>query len=94
MAIKLLSIIPSKLPPPQEVESIEEPYVNATMMCPSEFIGSIMDICQKKRGIFTNMVYLDKTRVQIKYEMPLSEIVYDFFDKLKSATKGLCIIRL
>jgi GTP-binding protein LepA len=79
---------PSKLPTPQEVESIEEPYVKATMMCPSEFVGSIMDICQKKRGIFMDMVYLDKTRVQIRYELPLSEIVYDFFDRLKSSTKG------
>lgn len=79
---------PSKLPTPQEVESIEEPYVKATMMCPAEFVGAIMDICQKKRGIFMDMVYLDKTRVQIRYELPLSEIVYDFFDKLKSSTKG------
>jgi GTP-binding protein LepA len=79
---------PSKLPTPQEIESIEEPYVKAQIMCPSEFVGSVMDLCQKKRGIFGDMSYLDKTRVLIHYELPLSEIVYDFFDKLKSSTKG------
>jgi GTP-binding protein LepA len=57
-------------------------------MCPSEYIGSVMDLSQKKRGIFLNMSYLDPTRAEIKYELPLSEIVFDFFDKLKSATRG------
>ncbi len=79
---------PSKLPSPQEIESIMEPYVKATIMCPSEYIGSVMDLSQKKRGIFLTMSYLDPTRVEIKYELPLSEIVFDFFDKLKSATRG------
>lgn len=79
---------PSKLPSPQEIESIMEPYVKATIMCPSEYIGSVMDLSQKKRGIFLNMSYLDPTRAEIKYELPLSEIVFDFFDKLKSATRG------
>ncbi|MDY0209927.1 MAG: translation elongation factor 4 [Acholeplasma sp.] len=79
---------PSKLPTPQEIDSIEEPYVKAQIMCPSDFVGSVMDLCQKKRGIFGDMNYLDKTRVMIHYELPLSEIVYDFFDKLKSSTKG------
>ncbi|PKK87257.1 MAG: elongation factor 4, partial [Tenericutes bacterium HGW-Tenericutes-8] len=85
---KLVIDNPSKLPTPQEIESIEEPYVKAQIMCPSEFVGSVMDLCQKKRGIFGDMSYLDKTRVMIHYELPLSEIVYDFFDKLKSSTKG------
>lgn len=79
---------PSKLPSPQEIESIMEPYVKATIMCPSEYIGSVMDLSQKKRGIFLNMSYLDPTRAEIKYELPLSEIVFDFFDKLKSVTRG------
>lgn len=79
---------PSKLPTPQEIDSIEEPYVKAQIMCPTDFVGAVMDLCQKKRGIFGDMKYLDKTRVLIHYELPLSEIVYDFFDKLKSSTKG------
>ncbi|MFU8793545.1 MAG: translation elongation factor 4 [Acholeplasmataceae bacterium] len=86
---KIMSIDnPSKLPPPQRVDFIEEPYVKATMMSPKEYVGSIMDICQKKRGIFGDMKYVDSNRVLITYDMPLSEIVYDFFDKLKSSTKG------
>jgi len=79
---------PSKLPTPQEIESIEEPYVVATIMCPSDYVGAVMDLAQRKRGIFMDMNYLDKTRVMIHYELPLSEIVYDFFDKLKSSTRG------
>lgn len=79
---------PSKLPSPQEIETIMEPYVKATILCPSDYIGPVMDLAQKKRGIFDTMNYLDPTRVEIKYELPLSEIVYDFFDKLKSATRG------
>ena len=79
---------PSKLPSPQRVDFIEEPYVKASMMSPKEYVGAIMDICQKKRGIFGNMKYVDSNRVLITYDLPLSEIVYDFFDKLKSSTKG------
>jgi GTP-binding protein LepA len=79
---------PSKLPTPQEIESIEEPYVTATIMCPSDYVGAVMDLAQRKRGLFMDMNYLDKTRVMIHYELPLSEIVYDFFDKLKSSTRG------
>ncbi|MCK9236439.1 MAG: elongation factor 4, partial [Acholeplasmataceae bacterium] len=71
-----------------EIERIEEPYVKATMMSPKEYVGAIMDICQKKRGIFGDMTYVDQSRVTITYDLPLSEIVYDFFDKLKSSTKG------
>lgn len=79
---------PSTLPPQQRIEYIEEPYVSATIMSPKDYVGAIMDICQKKRGIFGDMKYVDANRVTITYELPLSEIVYDFFDKLKSTTKG------
>ncbi|MCD4826144.1 MAG: translation elongation factor 4 [Acholeplasmataceae bacterium] len=79
---------PSKLPEPQLVDFIEEPYVKATIMSPKEYVGTVMDICQKKRGIFGDMTYMDANRVTITYDLPLSEIVYDFFDKLKSTTKG------
>jgi GTP-binding protein LepA len=79
---------PSMLPAPQVVDHIEEPYVKATVMSPKDYVGAVMDICQKKRGIFGDMKYVDANRVTITYELPLSEIVYDFFDKLKSSTKG------
>ena len=79
---------PSMLPEPQVVDHIEEPYVKATVMSPKDYVGAVMDICQKKRGIFGDMKYVDANRVTITYELPLSEIVYDFFDKLKSSTKG------
>ncbi|WP_071460185.1 translation elongation factor 4 [Bacillus massilinigeriensis] len=79
---------PSNMPDPQKIERIEEPYVKATMMAPNEFVGPIMELCQQKRGNFIDMQYLDETRVSIVYEVPLSEIVYDFFDQLKSNTKG------
>jgi len=79
---------PSNMPDPQKIESVEEPYVKATMMAPNEFVGAIMELCQQKRGIFIDMQYLDEARVSIVYEMPLSEIVYDFFDQLKSGTRG------
>ena len=79
---------PSVLPPPQKIDFIEEPYVTATLMTPSEYVGAVMELSQKKRGIFQNMIYVDANRVSIIYELPLSEIVYDFFDKLKSTTRG------
>lgn len=79
---------PSNMPDPQKIEKIEEPYVRATMMAPTEFVGAIMEICQNKRGNFIDMNYIEETRVSINYEIPLSEIVYDFFDQLKSNTKG------
>jgi len=79
---------PYMLPEMQKVEKIEEPYVKAVLMAPSDYVGAIMELCQSKRGIFQDMVYVDSNRVQITYELPLSEIVYDFFDKLKSTTKG------
>ena len=79
---------PSKLPDPQKIDYIEEPYVRASIMSPKEYVGAIMDISQKKRGVFGDMKYVDANRVHITYDLPLSEIVYDFFDKLKSSTKG------
>ncbi|WP_042345798.1 translation elongation factor 4 [Bacillus massiliigorillae] len=79
---------PSNMPDPQKIENVEEPYVKATMMAPKDYVGAIMEICQEKRGDFIDMQYLDETRVSIVYEIPLSEIVYDFFDQLKSSTKG------
>ena len=79
---------PSKMPDVQKISRIEEPYVKTSIMTPEEYVGAIMDLCQNKRGIFLNMQYIDDKRVNITYEMPLSEIVYDFFDKLKSQTRG------
>ena len=79
---------PSFLPEIQKIKAIEEPFVHATIMTPSDYVGSVMDICQKKRGIFDTMEYIEDNRVIIYYYMPLLEIVYDFFDKLKSATRG------
>lgn len=79
---------PSNMPDPQKIERIEEPYVKASIMAPNDYVGAIMELCQNKRGIFIDMQYLDETRVTITYEIPLSEIVYDFFDQLKSSTKG------
>lgn len=79
---------PSKMPDPAKVSKILEPYVKANIYVPSEYVGAIMELCQDKRGIYKNMSYIDTTRVNIAYDLPLSEIVYDFFDKLKSYTKG------
>ncbi|AFS69894.1 MULTISPECIES: translation elongation factor 4 [Exiguobacterium] len=79
---------PSKMPEQQKVEFIEEPYVKAAVMTPNDYVGAIMELCQKKRGTFIDMEYIDTARVKITYELPLSEIVYDFFDQLKSSTKG------
>ncbi len=79
---------PSNMPDPQKIDFIEEPYVKATIMVPNDYVGAIMELCQFKRGIFGDMQYLDENRVTIIYEIPLAEIVYDFFDQLKSSTKG------
>ncbi len=79
---------PTKLPDRQLINKIEEPYIKTNIFVPSEYIGPIMELCQEKRGVFVSMDYIDKTRVNIHYELPLSEIVYDFFDKLKSYSKG------
>ena len=72
----------------QRIKEIKEPYIKTNIFVPSEYIGSIMELCQEKRGNYVSMEYIDTTRVNIHYEIPLSEIVYDFFDKLKSYTKG------
>jgi GTP-binding protein LepA len=79
---------PTKLPPPNEIAKMEEPMVKATIMVPNEFVGSVMELCQERRGIFKDMSYIETTRVILTYEMPLMEIVYDFFDALKSRSKG------
>ena len=79
---------PSFLPPTVEIKQICEPVVNASIYIPPEYVGAVMEIAQEKRGIYKNLVYLDKSRVKVEYKLPLGEIVYDFFDKLKSATKG------
>ena len=85
---KLIVDNPSQMPEPQTFKSIEEPYVKASIMTPNDYVGAIMELCQKKRGNFIDMQYLDETRVHVNYEIPLGEIVYDFFDQLKSSTKG------
>ncbi|WP_163151554.1 translation elongation factor 4 [Anoxybacillus sp. MB8] len=79
---------PSNMPDPQKIDRVEEPYVRATIMVPNDYVGPVMELCQKKRGIFGDMQYLDERRVTLTYELPLAEIVYDFFDILKSSTKG------
>lgn len=79
---------PAKMPEQVKIDMIEEPYVKAGIMVPNDYVGPVMEICQGKRGEFINMQYLDTNRVTITYHMPLSEIVYDFFDQLKSSTKG------
>lgn len=79
---------PSDMPDPQSIDEILEPYVKAMIMVPNDYVGAVMELCQKKRGQFIDMQYLDDIRVNVIYELPLSEIVYDFFDQLKSQTKG------
>ena len=79
---------PTNLPPVPEISFMEEPFVDANIMLPSEYVGAVMEICQGKRGIYKTMDYIDENRVNLKYEMPLNEIIYDFFDTLKSRTKG------
>ena len=79
---------PSELPKEQEISYIEEPFVTAEILTPKEYVGSIMEICQNRRGIYIDMKYLDENRVTLVYDMPLNEIIYDFFDNLKSKTKG------
>lgn len=79
---------PEDLPTPQEISYIEEPYVTANILTPKDYVGNIMELCQRRRGIYIDMKYLDENRVTLIYEMPLNEIIYDFFDNLKSKTKG------
>ena len=79
---------PSELPDPSKIREIDEPFVSASIMAPSEYVGAIMELCQEKRGVYTDLVYFDDTRQIVKYDLPLSEIIYSFFDRLKSCTKG------
>lgn len=79
---------PAMLPEPTKINRIEEPFVNATIMTPTEYVGTVMDLCQKKRGTFKDLKYIEETRAVLHYDVPLLEIVYDFFDRLKSGTKG------
>ena len=79
---------PTNMPESTEIDAMEEPVVKATIMTPTEYVGSIMELCQDRRGTFLGMDYLEATRVILNYEMPLNEIIYDFFDALKSRTKG------
>ncbi|GAW99531.1 translation elongation factor 4 [Secundilactobacillus mixtipabuli] len=79
---------PSEMPDVAAIKTIEEPYVKATIMTPNDYVGAVMELCQRKRGQFVTMEYLDDYRVNVIYKMPLSEIIFDFFDKLKSSTKG------
>ena len=79
---------PAKMPDPQRIDKIEEPYVTCTIMTPSTYVGPLMELCQRKRGIYKDLVYLDDTRMNLIYEIPLSEIIFEFFDKLKSVSKG------
>lgn len=85
---ELLIDNPTKLPPPTSIEHMEEPIVLAHIFTPPEYVGAIMDLCQEKRGTFIDMTYLEEKRVRLQYEIPLNEIIYDFFDTLKSRTRG------
>ena len=79
---------PSKLPPQVEIDYMEEPVIKACIYAPPEYVGAIMELCQEKRCVFEDMVYIDSKRVKLNYELPLNEIVFDFFDGLKSRTRG------
>ena len=84
----MLVYTPLDFPDPMEIQLAEEPYAKVSLIAPQEYVGNIMDLCQNRRGEFKDMVYLDANRVEIHYEMPLNEIIYDFFDALKSRTRG------
>ncbi|RUM90754.1 MAG: elongation factor 4 [Thermovibrio sp.] len=79
---------PAQMPPPEKIERIEEPYISASIITPSEYVGPVMQLCQDRRGIQTGFSYLDQQRVELRYDIPLSEILFDFFDKLKSVSRG------
>ena len=79
---------PTNLPSPSEIDFMEEPIVKASIMVPVDYVGNVMELCQERRGVFKNMEYMEETRAQIYYDLPLNEIIYDFFDALKSRTKG------
>ena len=79
---------PTNLPPVEKIEEMEEPIVRATIMTPKEYVGNIMELAQERRGVFKDMQYLDESRVELHYDLPLNEIIYDFFDALKSRSRG------
>ena len=79
---------PSNMPDPSEIEYMEEPIVSAEIMVTTEFVGAIMQLCQERRGVYLGMEYMEETRALLKYELPLNEIIYDFFDALKSRSRG------
>ena len=79
---------PTNMPPVQEIEYMEEPIVAASIMSPTDYVGAIMELCQNRRGTFVNMEYLEANRVILHYKLPLNEVIYDFFDALKSKTRG------
>ncbi|MDD2443099.1 MAG: translation elongation factor 4, partial [Desulfotomaculaceae bacterium] len=79
---------PSRMPPAGKIELVEEPYVRSTVMAPKDYVGAVMELCQERRGLFVNMEYMSVSRVMLTYDMPLGEIIYDFFDQLKSRTRG------
>src|SRR5690606_25448051 len=79
---------PSELPNPGKIDTVFEPYIKAQIITPTEYIGAVMTLCQERRGQFKNTAYLDTKRVDITYELPLAEVVFDFYDKLKSNTRG------
>jgi GTP-binding protein LepA len=79
---------PSQMPPLGEIEKVEEPYIKAQIIVPTEYLGNIMKLCTERRGLYKNTTYLDPTRVDLQYEMPLSEIIFDFYDRLKSTSRG------
>ncbi len=79
---------PANLPDPSNIKCMEEPMVEAKIMVPSNYVGAVMDLCQERRGIYISMEYIEETRAVLSYELPLNEIIYDFFDALKSRTKG------
>jgi len=79
---------PLKYPDPSQIEKAEEPFIKASIICPPEYVGNIMDLCQDRRGEYKEMVYLDSTRVELRYDLPLNEVIYDFFDALKSRSRG------
>ena len=83
---------PSNLPDPSEIEYMEEPMVAAEIMVTTEYIGAIMELCQERRGDYLGMEYMEETRALLKYELPLNEIIYDFFDALKVPFQGLCVL--
>ncbi len=85
---------PSNLPDPSEIEYMEEPVVSAEIMVTSEYVGAIMTLCQERRGVYNGMEYLEETRALIKYDLPLNEIIYDFFDALKSRSRRIRFVRL